>query len=324
MLRISFLVLLIAVLVQCKSADPVINKQDPVVQHGQLAIQGKHLVNKSGELIQLKGMSLFWSQWMPQYFNKTTVKQLKTNWNCNVVRAPLAVEHDGYLENPEREQEKIMKVIDAAIEEGIYVIVDWHDHHAENHIEEAIVFFSHIAEKYGNYPNIIYEIYNEPLKVSWSEVLKPYHQRVIAAIRKYDKNNIIVCGTPTWSQDVDEAALDPLKGTNIAYSLHFYAGTHKKELREKAIRAMDLGLPIMVTEYGTTDASGDGNVDTKETKLWWDFMDEHHISYCNWSVADKEESSATLLPGTLPEEMHLDQKLTPSGKLVRAKLISNK
>ncbi|MEM9685361.1 MAG: glycoside hydrolase family 5 protein [Bacteroidota bacterium] len=322
MFRVISLLVVLTIFIQCKSSHPGIDNQDqdPVSKHGQLAISGKHLTDQNGVPVQLKGMSLFWSQWMPQYFNKTTVKQLKEHWNCNVVRAPLAVERGGYLENPEREQAKVITVIEAAIQEGIYVIIDWHDHHAEDHVEESITFFSHIAEKYGSYPNIIYEIYNEPLNVSWSTVLKPYHQRVIAAIRTYDKNNVIVCGTPTWSQRVDEAALDPIKAKNIAYSLHFYAGTHKEELREKTISALDRNLPIIVTEYGTTDADGDGNVDTEETQRWWDFLDAHHISYCNWSVADKQESSSVLLPGTRSEEIHLDQKLTPSGKFVRAKL----
>lgn len=324
MIRNVQLLLLIAVLlqIQCKSAHTAVSKQDPVTRHGQLAISGTQLIDKNGTPVQLKGMSLFWSQWMPQYFNEITVKKLKEDWNCNVVRAPLAVARGGYLEYPEREQAKIINVIEAAIKEGLYVIVDWHDHRAEHHVKEAVAFFSAIAEKYGNYPNIIYETYNEPLKVSWSEVLKPYHQQVIAAIRKYDKHNIIVCGTPVWSQNVDEAALDPIEGVNIAYSLHFYAGTHKEELRERALKALRLNLPIMVTEYGTTDADGDGDVAMEETQRWWDFMDTHNLSYCNWSVSDKKEASAALLPGTLPEAIHLSKNLTPSGKFVRAKLIS--
>lgn len=306
-------------------ATDTINKNNeevltPVKKHGELKIAGKSLLNADDEPVQLKGMSLFWSQWMPQFYNAETVQSLYENWDISVIRAAMAIEHDGYLDNPQKEKQKVMEVIDAAIDLGIYVIIDWHDHHAEDHLEEAKVFFGEIAKKYGDYPNIIYETYNEPLEVSWSDVLKPYHEAVIAEIRKYDSNNIIVCGTPTWSQRVDKAAEDPIEGVNIAYTLHYYAGTHRQELRDITLKALNKNLPIFVTEYGTTPASGDGNVDAAESKLWWNFLDTHNISWCNWSITDKEEASAAVKPGTLPSELHKESILTESGELVKAEL----
>ncbi len=307
-----------------KDAEVIVEKKEilltPVELHGQLKIDGKSLLNVHNEPVQLKGMSLFWSQWMPQYYNYETVKSLYENWNISVIRAAMAIEHNGYLANPELEKLKVFKVIDAAIDLGIYVIVDWHDHHAENHLEEAKTFFAEVAEKYGDYPNIIYETYNEPLDVSWTDVLKPYHEEVIAEIRKHDENNIIVCGTPVWSQRVDEAASDPIEAENIAYTLHFYAGTHKQELRNITLNAINKDLPIFVTEYGTTPANGDGYVDEDETKIWWDFLDEHNISWSNWSIADKEEASAAIKPGTLPSNLHDASVLTKSGEVVKNEL----
>lgn len=292
----------------------------PVEKNGQLKIVGKSLLNSNNEPIQLKGMSLFWSQWMPQFYTYETVESLCKNWNISIIRAAMAIEHDGYLANPEKEMKKVMEVIDAAINLGIYVIIDWHDHHAENHLEEARLFFGEIAAKYGDYTNIIYETYNEPLDVSWSEVPKPYHEVVIAEIRKYDSNNIIVCGTPNWSQRVDKAADDPLKGENIAYTLHYYAGTHRQELRDIITKALNKNISIFVTEFGTTPASGDGFVDKAESKLWWDYLDLHSLSWCNWSITDKEEASAAIKPGTLPSNLDKEAVLTESGKLVKTEL----
>lgn len=287
-----------------------------------LKVEKGKILDSNNEIVQLKGMSLFWSQWMPQYYNFETVKNLKEHWNINVIRAAMAVEHDGYIENPEREKQKVMAVIDAAIELDIYVIVDWHDHQGENHVEEAKAFFSDIAEKYHQFPNIIYETYNEPLDVSWSETLKPYHEEVIAAIRKHDDNNVIVLGTPNWSQRVDLAAEDPVDAKNIAYTLHFYSGTHKEDLRQKAEIAIEKGLALFVTEFGTTNANGDGEVFKKETTKWWDFLDKHNISWCNWSIADKNEASAALKPGTLSEDLEQPENLTKSGKFVRDRLLN--
>ncbi|SFZ91524.1 endoglucanase [Flaviramulus basaltis] len=291
-----------------------------VEEHGQLSISGNKIVDKNGEPLQLRGMSFFWSQWIGKYYTKETVKWLKEDWNCNIVRAAMAVDHDGYLANPEVEKTKIKTIIDAAIEEGIYVLIDWHDHEAEKHLEEAKTFFSDIAETYGNVPNIIYETYNEPLNVSWKDVLKPYHEAVIAEIRKHDPDNIIVCGTRNWSQNVDDVIGNKINDANIAYTLHYYAATHKQELRDIAIQALNNDITLFVTEFGTTQASGDVEINEAESKLWWDFLDEHNISWCNWSIADKEELAAALKPGASATGGWQESEITTSGKLVRNEL----
>ncbi len=294
----------------------------PIARYGQLKIEGGTLIDQHNDPVQLKGMSLFWSQWQPQFYNETTVKNLVKFWNIDIIRAAMAVEHEGYLKNPEEEMAKVQRVIEAAIEEEIYVIVDWHDHHAEDHLEEARQFFSEIAQKYGDHPNIIYEPYNEPLKVSWSEVLKPYHEIIISEIRKYDPDNLIVLGTPEWSQRVDLAAKDPVDDENVAYTLHFYAGTHRSGLRKIAQEALDKGLALFVTEYGTVNADGDGAVAVESTRDWYEFMDEHKISWCNWSITSKDESSAAILPGTTPDGLKSEENISVSGNLVRSQLLS--
>lgn len=168
---------------------------------------------------------------------------------------------------------------------------------------------------------MIYEIYNEPVKVSWSKVVKPYCEEVIKVIRQYDPNNIIVCGTPNWSQNVDEASLDPIKAANIAYTLHFYSGTHKQWLIDKAEVALKNGICLFVTEYGTTEASGNGPVFIDETQKWYNWMDKYHISYCNWSVADKDETSAILKKGASARGGWKENQIKPSGLLVKEMLI---
>ncbi len=296
------------------------NGKSPVALNGKLHIEGAFLMNEHNQIVQLKGMSLFWSQWMPQYYNYETIEKLKSDWHITVVRAAMAIENGGYLKNPDLEKQKIYAVVDAAIELGIYVIVDWHDHHAQNHETEAVGFFSELSKKYGGVPNIIYETFNEPLDIPWATVLKPYHLSIIAAIRKNDPNNVIVCGTPRWSQEVLEAAKDPIDAKNIAYTLHFYAGTHKEKLREDAQEAINQGLPIFVTEFGTTEATGDGNVYQASSNAWFNFINKNKLSWCNWSIADKKEGSAAIIPGTKPNQLDRDDVLTASGRFIKSKL----
>ena len=290
-----------------------------VERHGQLRVEGNRIVDRSGEPVMLRGMSLFWSQWQGKYYNASAIRWLRDDWNVNVVRAAIAVHNDGYLKYPEREMKKVEAVIDAAIDLGIYVLVDWHAHQPET--AAAGEFFAKIARKYGQHPNLIYETYNEPLREhDWSTVIKPYHMSVIQKIRAEDPDNLIVAGTQTWSQDVDKAALDPLPFPNVAYTLHFYAGTHRQELRDKAEAAMKNGAALFVTEWGTTDANGDGPIFPEETRRWFDFMERHKLSYLNWSIADKREGSAALLPGASTQGGWPARMLTPSGRLVREQL----
>ena len=266
-------------------------------------------------------MSLFWSQWIGKYYNRDVVNWLRDDWRCTIVRAAMAVEHGGYLENPEREKQKVTAVVDAAIAAGIYVLIDWHDHNAHQHTKEAQEFFADMARRYGKYPNVIYEPFNEPLQNhSWSRDIKPYHEAVIRSIRPHDPNNLIVCGSRAWSQRVDEVSQDPLKFDNIAYTLHFYATTHKQWLRDTAQTALNNGIALMVTEFGTTEASGDGRIDYEETRKWWEFWKANHISWCNWSVADKAEASAALRPGASERGGWAAAALTASGLFVREEI----
>jgi endoglucanase len=293
--------------------------ETPVERHGAIKVEGNRIVDKNGEPVMLRGMSLFWSQWMGKYYTPDVVRWLRDDWNVNVVRAAVAVHQGGYIENPAAEMRKLEAVIDAAIANGIYVIVDWHAHDPEP--KAAADFFGRVAAKYGKHPNLIYETYNEPLpKHGWADLLKPYHRQVISSIRAADPDNLIVVGTRSWSQDVDEAAADPLNLPNVAYVLHFYAGTHKQDLRDKAQAALDKGAALFVTEYGTTDANGDGDVDVQETRRWWDFLEKNKISYLAWSIADKDESSAALLPGASPKGGWPDSMVSKSGKLIRDQL----
>jgi endoglucanase len=291
-----------------------------VERYGQLKIVGNKLVDKNNQPVQLRGMSLFWSQWIGGYYNAQAIKWLKEDWKCNIVRAALAVEPDGYLANPAIEKAKVTAVIDAAIQQGIYVLVDWHEENAQKHTDAETTFFTELAQKYKDAPNVIYEIWNEPVNVSWSGVIKPHADTIINAIRKYDPDNIIVVGTPTWSQDVDKAAADPLPYANIAYTLHYYASTHKQFLRDKATTALNKGIALFVTEFGTSEASGNGFLDETETRTWWKFLDDNKISWCNWSVADKNETSAALMPGAPVNGGWTDAQISPSGKIVRSEL----
>ncbi|GAA0258618.1 glycoside hydrolase family 5 protein [Rhodanobacter caeni] len=275
-----------------------------------------------GQPGSVSGSSFFWSNtgWGGErFYNAQAVAWLKKDWNAGIVRAAMGVDAPGGYQADASNRQRVVTVVDAAIANDMYVIIDWHSHHAERYRVQAIAFFQDMARRYGDRDNVIYEICNEPLDVSWRDTLKPYAQAVIAAIRAIDPDNLIVVGTPHWSQDVDVAAADPITGyPNIAYALHFYAGTHGQALRDKAQTALDNGVPLFVTEWGTVNADGNGAVAEEETRAWMAFLRANRISNVNWSITDKAEGAAALVPGTRSTGGWTQAQLTASGTRVRA------
>jgi len=321
------LAFLLCFIFSCKannSSEPITEKEKTVVDlYGQVKVKGNRIVDKNDSIVVLNGMSMFWSQWGGSFYNEQCIKWLRDDWKCTIIRAACAVEEGGYLTNPSAELAKVYTVIDACIKYGIYVIVDWHDHHAENHLAQSKTFFKTIAQKYGDQPNIIYEIYNEPLQnVSWANTVKPYADSVIKVIRQYDPDNLVVVGNPTWSQDVDVAANNPLSDKNVAYTLHFYTGTHTQSLRNKATTALNKGVAVFVSEFGISEASGSGAINYTETNTWMNFVATNKLSTCNWSLIDKDETSAALKPGANVNGNWTISNLSESGIFIRNRLIT--
>lgn len=292
----------------------------------------------------IAGNSFFWSTRIfkaDRYYTDGVVSWLKQDWGSQLVRAALTVddtkdgsltpfnELGGYITEPYFNKSVVRTVAHSAIKNGMYVIIDWHAHKAEDHEAEAIEFFKAMATEYGQFNNVIYEIYNEPINTPWPTI-KGYAERVIAEIRKIDPDNLIIVGTRFFSQEVEEAADNPIlePGTNqlaknVAYTLHFYAGTHRNSLRQKAQRALDKGIALFVTEWGTTPASGFGEPDLAETALWMDFLKQNNISHANWAINGVADDRGTLQgssankEGSSFEGNWSESDLTTSGKAVR-------
>lgn len=268
---------------------------NPVKTMGNLQVKGTQLSDSKGNPARLVGTSFGWSNWHSRFYTSGSVKWMKDDWNVNVVRAAMGIQPDGaYLQKPAENYKSVETVVDAAIKEGIYVIIDWHSHNILT--EEAKLFFDKVSKKYGKYPNIIYEIYNEPEHQSWEDV-KQYSEEIIKVIRKNDPDNIILVGCPEWDQRIDLVQKNPIKNvTNIMYTMHFYAGTHKAELRDRVDNALNAGIPVFISESAGMEASGDGKFDYEEWFKYFDWMNRRKLSWITWSVSDKQETCSMLLP----------------------------
>ena len=86
--------------------------------------------------------------------------------------------------------------------------------------------------------------------------------------------------------------------------------------RDRIDYARNRGVGIFVSEWGTSQASGDGGPYLAEAQQWINFLNARKISWVNWSLADKAEVSAALLPGA-PISGWSEAQLSESGRWVR-------
>ncbi len=300
-------------------SGPVETIQGGVSENGWLQVKGTQLCNEKGSPVALHGMSSHGIQWFGQFASRQAIANT-AGFGANLFRVAMYTGENGYLSQPDAIKKQAIAAMDAAIAQDMYVIIDWHilsDGNPMSHVEEAEAFFTEIAKRYKDQPAVLYEICNEPNGgADWARDIKPYAQRLVKAIRAQSPKGVILIGSSTWSQDVHLAAADPVQGSNLLYTLHFYAGTHGQGLRDRIDQAMAKGLPIFVSEWGASRADGSGGVFLDESAQWLDFLEKRGISWANWSLCDKDETSAALRPGTPATRAWTQDDLTQSGKFV--------
>ena len=324
----------------------------PVSQYGQLITgknsQGKGRIYgscegvKDGAEVQVRGMSLYWSL-LPQameFWTEEGISTMVNDMKIQIVRAAMATkasdnwsgEWNGIQlkgwEGDKTNQTKFMEtVVEAAIKNDIYVIIDWHSHSAHQQTESAKTFFKEMAEKYGKYDNVIFEVFNEPEEISWSDV-KNYANQVIPVIRQYS-DNLILVGNPKWDQNPSDAIGNEVTDSlnNTAYTLHYYANSHNWEGSYewgeseglKGEKAMNAGLSVFVSEWGTADNTGGGDPNPSRNQSWQEYVNKHQLSWANWSASYISEGTAAFSSGANRNSL----QYTTSGNMVKGYLATN-
>lgn len=275
--------------------------------HGKLHVEGTKLMDEHHTPCQLKGVSTHNISLYPGYVNEACFTQIADRFGMSVLRLAMysekADEVLGYADGDDAHRAELEDLVVEAAKIcaglGIYMIVDWHilfDYDPNMHTDKAILFFKNICPRLKEYDHILYEICNEPnLETTWEQITN-YANQVIPVIREIDPEKVIIVGTPVWSQRVDKAAAAPLPYPNLVYTLHFYADTHKENLRQIMLDAIEKGLPVFVSEFGICDASGNGPINDEETNIWLALLNKHQISYVIWNLSRKDETSAIFVP----------------------------
>ena len=289
---------------------------------GKLHVAGTEIHDQNDKAVVLKGVSTHGLAWFSRFINNSLFKQLSSEWEANLVR--LAMYSEDYVEGNKKKNLKLLhEGIKYAIENDMYVIVDWHilrDNDPNQNLPEAVGFFNQIAKEYASVPNVIYEICNEPNgDCTWADI-KEYASVIIPVIRRHNPDALILVGTPNFDREIQFPAEDPLDFDNVMYSFHFYASSHGAEMQEMLRQTVEGGTPIFISESGICEDSGNGKINFSRAKNWYNLIDYLHLSYTVWSLSNKEEESAMIKDKSSATEYLKDDDLTLSGEFTRALL----
>jgi len=302
----------------------------PLAINGQLHVCGTNLCNQYNKPIQLRGVSTHGLQWFPSCYNTASLDTLANDWKADVLRIAMYVNEDGYVTNPSAFTAKVNDLVDQAEARGMYAIIDFHTLTPGDpnvNLDNAKTFFKNVATRNANKKNVIYEIANEPNGVSWDQI-RTYANQVIPVVRAADSDAVVIVGTRGWSSlgvsngsSSAEIVANPVNFPNIMYTFHFYAASHTDTYRNE-VRNAATKLPLFVTEWGTTSATGGGTVDLSSSTAWLDLLDSLKISHVNWTYSDANESSAAFKAGTCSGSSYGTSQLSQSGQFVRSRIMT--
>ncbi|MCQ2103360.1 MAG: CIA30 family protein [Fibrobacter sp.] len=308
------------------------SKVGPVSTYGALKANGSKLSGTcpqyANSAVQVKGMSLFWSSAADSstnFYTEKAVNRMVSEMGIEVIRFAMGVKSDfdkgrGYITGGEDLQKAYLKnVVSAAVDNDIYVIIDWHIESGEGYTSDAKKFFEYAAKEYGKYNNVIFEVWNEPKDGASAATVAAHANAIIPIIRQYSTNLVLV-GSPEWSSHPEQCA-GTIDDDNYACTLHFYAASHPVgdndgSYNKRAEQAMAKNVPVFASEWGTVPASGNGDPNEGNSNAWNTWMNNKNISWANWSASAMNETSAAF------KNLAFDNGLTftTSGNIVKGYL----
>jgi len=242
-------------------------------------------------------------------------QRIAREWHANVVRISL---HPAVWKHQPHGQvlDVLNREINAALDAGMYVILDWHtigwpDGYYEkidkdwtddpkdlydSNFELAKSFWDEASARFGGDGRIIFELWNEPVlslgeedtdsvRPQWKRE-KPYMAKLLGVVRSHTGNVVLATGNE-WAYDLQAIRNDLLAGENVAYAWHIYAGSDDNDEAAWARNLDDLQTvaPVMVTEWGFQEHTKEhfrGTAKSFGAKFVRDFLEGRHLHSVAW------------------------------------------
>lgn len=263
-----------------------------------LTVSGRYINDPSGNHVVLRGLSMV-DVWVSSFHTPNTAIKLTNDvtnsangWYARVIRYPVypgPIDGSaGWIANPDTYfNNHLDPAIQNCVARQIYCIIDWHyiaDYNTSAIDTATRNFWNYVAPRYANTPNVIFELYNEPIYpdnwATWKTTAQPW----VNIIRSHAPNNLILIGGPRWSQNLSSAASSPFVGNNLAYVAHIYA-EHPQSSWDSWFGNASNSVPFFITEWGW---QAGGAVPTNGTKTGFGvpfmaYLNNKDISWTAWA-----------------------------------------
>lgn len=295
------------------------------------------------ELVGPDSLQVFWKGFLNNYITHDDIKYLKSI-GSNHIRLPFHYKmftDDLYMGERNAGFKYFDRLLDWCRQEKMYVLLDMHGApggQTGDNIDDSYGYpflfkskssqdlmteiWVKIAEKYKNEPLIIgYDIVNEPIAHYFNDEL-PYlnhqlfllYKRIVAEIRKVDKEHTIFLNGSNWSGNFD--VFEEIIDDNVVYEFHKYWFEVNQGAIQQYLDFRDKHqVPVYIGETG------------ENTDEWVnDFrilLDKHKISWAFWPYK-KMNNTKGIMNFNEPEDYHLITKYADSDRSSFAKMRENR
>ncbi len=284
------------------------------------------------EMVGPQFVNQFWKKFQDRYITRADIHFIHEA-GMNTVRIPFHYKlftDEDYMgsNNPQRGFQLLDRVISWFHDEGIYVILDIHDAPGGQtgaNIDDSYGYpwlmvnekdqkmycniWQKIARYYANNPTTMgYDLLNEPIVpyfhnlLMLNKQLEPLYKRVVTAIRKVDKNHVVILGGAQW--DGNFKVFNDLNfDSNMMYSCHrYWCDTVQKVIQYLLDFRTKADLPLYM---GETDENTDVwifwpykkmvksscMVSIKDPKYWNKIVEFTHQDNSSFAKVRKNRSS---------------------------------
>ncbi len=290
----------------------------------RLHTRGKKVLNASGKPVWLYGVNIASLEWSTDGEHiEESVNRAINDWKVNLIRLPLAQDQwFGKMMNQTdggaAYRALVDKLVDTCAAGHVYIDLDLHWSDAGKWVNEggksgqhsmpdknSVAFWQDMATRYKNWPNVIFDLYNEPRDVSfavWRDggtvTEKPDRkktgqakvtyeavglQKLYDTVRATGATNVVTVGGLDWAYDLSGVLQGyGIKGSNLIYETHPY---QEKKNWDKNFGDTSWKYPVYMGEwgFGVRNTNGLGYAQSlmqyaRKHKLHWTAWDMHPVA----------------------------------------------